>query len=357
MGWFVVSGGAGFVGSFVVDQLVDAGHGVRVIDALVPSAHDGLPDYLNPSAEYVWARLEELSERPELVAGADGISHQAGRVGLGAGVGEAARYATDNDVGTASLLDALAATGFAGRLVLASSMVVYGEGGYACPRHGPVRPGPRAAAELAAGRFEPGCPHCGDALTAQPVTEEAPIDPRNTYAATKAAQEHLCRVYGWQTGVPVTALRYHNVYGPRMPRDTPYAGVASIFRSAYAAGSVPRVFEDGCQRRDFVHARDVAAANVAALTADEPAPGVFNVASGQPHTVAEMASALGAAFGAQAAAPRVTGEHRLGDVRHVFAAADKARHELGFVARVDFAAGMRELATASLRQPADAPDL
>jgi dTDP-L-rhamnose 4-epimerase len=151
-----------------------------------------------------------------------------------------------------------------------------------------------------------------------------------------------------ETGVPVTALRYHNVYGPRMPRDTPYAGVASIFRSAYAAGRAPRVFEDGGQRRDFVHVRDVAAANVLALTAPEPVPGAFNVASGTPRTVLDMAQALSRAFGDEHP-PQVTGEWRAGDVRHVFASADRAAAALGFRAAEDFEAGMREFASAPLR--------
>ena len=180
------------------------------------------------------------------------------------------------------------------------------------------------------------------------MPEDAPLDPRSVYAATKLAQEHLCAVFGRETGVPVTALRYHNVYGPRMPRDTPYAGVASIFRSAYAAGRAPRVFEDGGQRRDFVHVRDVARANVRALTSD--ATGAFNVASGTPRTVLEMARSLARACDAPPdAQPRVTGEWRAGDVRHVVAAPDRAAERLGFRAEEDFDAGMEEFAQAPLR--------
>ena len=166
-------------------------------------------------------------------------------------------------------------------------MVVYGEGRYACAEHGVVRPPPRAPADLDAGRFEPPCPVCGAPLEPRAVPEDAPPDPRNVYAATKLAQEHLCASFARETGATVTALRYHNVYGPRMPRDTPYAGVASIFRSALAAGDAPRVFEDGGQRRDFVHVRDVARANLLALA--DATPGAFNVASGTPRTVLDMA--------------------------------------------------------------------
>ena len=197
----------------------------------------------------------------------------------------------DNDVGTASLLEALWRRSFRGRLVLASSMVVYGEGRYRCDEHGDVRPGPRTAADLDAGRFEPACPVAGCARPTRwaPVDEDAPVDPRNVYAATKLHQEHLCSLWGREAGATVVALRYHNVYGPRMPRDTPYAGVASLFRSALAAGRAPEVFEDGGQTRDFVHVRDVARANVLALTADGVEAGACNVASGTPHTVGELA--------------------------------------------------------------------
>jgi dTDP-L-rhamnose 4-epimerase len=269
-------------------------------------------------------------------------------VGLGADISDIADYAGHNDLGTAQLLRALAGAGFTGRIVLASSMVVYGEGRYACSEHGIVRPGPREPADLDAGRFEPACPACGRALEPRSVPEDAPLDPRNVYAATKLAQEHLCAAFSRETGVPVTALRYHNVYGPRMPRDTPYAGVASIFRSALEGGRAPRVFEDGGQRRDFVHVRDVAEANLLALLSPEPVPGAFNVASGTPRTVLDMAEALARAFGHDSA-PEVTGEWRAGDVRHVFASADRAAERLGFRAREDFEGGMREFATAPLR--------
>jgi dTDP-L-rhamnose 4-epimerase len=275
-------------------------------------------------------------------------------VGLGVDLGDVADYVSHNDLGTAVLLRALARRGFGGRLVLASSMVVYGEGRYACAEHGPVRPGPRAAADLRAGRFEPPCPRCARPLEPRPVPEDAPPDPRNVYAATKLQQEHLCRAYARETGAPVTALRYHNVYGPRMPRDTPYAGVASIFLSAIRAGRAPRVFEDGAQRRDFVHVRDVARANVLALTAPEPVPGAFNVCSGASRTVGDLARALVEAAGGPAP-PEVTGEFRLGDVRHVFADASRAAEALGFRAEVPFTSGVAELAGASRRGLAGCP--
>jgi dTDP-L-rhamnose 4-epimerase len=223
--------------------------------------------------------------------------------------------------------------GFRGRLVLASSMVVYGEGRYRCPAHGEVRPGPRTRADLDAGRFDPPCPRCGTPVAWDVIDEDAPLDPRNVYAATKLHQEHLCAIFGREHDVAVTSLRYHNVYGPRMPRDTPYAGVASIFRSAIERGRAPQVYEDGAQARDFVHVRDVARANVAALTADEPVDGPLNIASGTPRTVLDLATALCAGTGLT---PEVVGGGRLGDVRHVVASPARAAATLGFRATEPF---------------------
>ena len=279
--------------------------------------------------------------------GVDAVCHQAARVGLGVDYGDVERYVNDNDAGTASLLHALWRARFAGRLVVASSMVVYGEGRYRCEHHGVARPGPRAVADLDAGRFEPACPSCGAALRPEAVPEDAPLDPRNVYAATKLHTEHLASAFGRETGSAVCALRYHNVYGPRMPNNTPYAGVASIFRSALEAGRAPRVFEDGAQRRDFVHVDDVARANVLALSSDWV--GAANVASGSPRTIGDMAAELAGAFGAGAPRPIITGDYRLGDVRHVIGATDTARAAFGFEAKVDFVAGVRRFAEAALR--------
>jgi dTDP-L-rhamnose 4-epimerase len=347
----LVTGGAGFIGSHVVDALVEAGIGVRVLDVLHP-AHADKPDYLNPRAEYVFEDLSEARAVTDALDGVDAVSHQASMVGLGVDFDDVRDYVWNNDAATAVLLWALHRRGFRGRLVLASSMAVYGEGAYTCPTHGTVRPGPRPVERLGAGDFDPPCPRCGAPLAPEPVTEGAPPEPRNVYAATKLHQEHLCAAYTREhPGVVCTALRYHNVYGPRMPRDTPYAGVAGIFRSALEGGRPPRVFEDGAQLRDFIHVVDVARANLIALTGPEPAPGPFNIATGQPRTVLEMARALTAAFGPDAPAPEVTGDFRPGDVRHVYASSERSRRLLGFRAEVDFGAGMAEFAHAPLRRP------
>ncbi len=332
----LVTGGAGFIGSHVIDALGAAGVAVRVLDHAAPSW---------PVPAGVDVRLGDVRDAATVTAALEGVTavcHQAAMVGLGVDLDDIADYVSHNDLGTAVLLRAMARLGTVDRLVLASSMVVYGEGRYRCAEHGVARPGPRELATLEAGDFEPPCPQCGQALAPEPVPESAPVDPRNVYAATKLHQEHLAAAFSRETGVPVTALRYHNVYGPRMPRDTPYAGVASLFASELAAGRPPRVFEDGGQLRDFVHVRDIARANVLALTSPEPVPGAFNVCSGTPRSVLDMACALHDAAGT-AAAPEVTGGFRLGDVRHVFADATRASDVLGFTAVEDFAAGMREL--------------
>ncbi|MFI5889886.1 NAD-dependent epimerase/dehydratase family protein [Actinoplanes sp. NPDC051513] len=344
----LVTGGAGFIGSHVVAALSATGHDVTVLDSGHPAAHrEPLPATI-AGATVLRADLRDADAVDAALAGVEVVVHQAAMVGLGANLDDLPDYVGCNDLATAVLLAAMARAGVS-RLVLASSMVVYGEGGYACAAHGPVRPGPRVVADLAAGRFEPPCPRCGDALAPELVGEDAPLDPRSVYAATKVAQEHLTAAWARETGGAVAALRYHNVYGPGMPRDTPYSGVAAIFRSAVEAGLPPRVFEDGGQRRDFVHVRDVAAANVAALASTATSGGwrAYNIASGRPATVGELAAELSRAAGGPA--PVTTGEFRLGDVRHIVAHPGRAAAELGFRARIALPEGVAEFACAPLR--------
>jgi dTDP-L-rhamnose 4-epimerase len=344
---FLVTGGAGFIGSHIVELLIADGHEVRVLDNVLPTAHRRRPE-VHPDADFIEGDLRDPRVVSAALVGVDAVCHQGAMVGLGADILDLPAYVGHNDLGTAVLLAELARGNFDGRVVLASSMVVYGEGRYRCERHGIVSPAPRDIQALASGDFEVACPRCGAELAPEPIPESAALDPRNVYAATKLHQEHLGFAFSRETGVPVVALRYHNVYGPRMPRDTPYAGVASIFRSALENGQSPRVFEDGGQLRDFVHVRDVARANVLALTMPAPISGAFNIGSGDPRTILDMAQALAVACHG-GPDPVVTGEFRRGDVRHVFAATELAREMLGFIPQEGFAEGMTEFADAPLR--------
>jgi dTDP-L-rhamnose 4-epimerase len=336
----LVTGAAGFIGSHIASMVQEAGHEVRGLDSLTPAVHNGRP--ADVTGDLVVGDVRDRAAVDEALAGVDAVCHQAAMVGLGVDLSDLPVYSDVNVTGTAVLLEAMGRHGI-GRLVFASSMVVYGEGAYECAGHGRVRPLPRDPGDLAAGLFEPRCPVCGSCLVTATVGEEAPLDPRNAYAASKVAQEHLSASWARLTGGVAVGLRYHNVYGPRMPRDTPYSGVAAIFRSCLENGVPPRVFEDGGQRRDFVHVRDVARANFLALTAPDPVPAAVNIASGTPRTVGDLAAALHAAAGNGAPPPRVTGRFRLGDVRHVFASAELAAQELGFRAEVPFADGLAEL--------------
>ncbi|MBQ1015350.1 NAD-dependent epimerase/dehydratase family protein [Micromonospora sp. M51] len=346
----LVTGAAGFIGSHVADLLTENGHEVVAVDALLPEAHGATAPPWTERHDLVVGDVRDGELLTRLLAGVDAVCHQAAMVGHGIDPADAPRYAAHNDLGTATLLAAMHATGVR-RLVLASSMVVYGEGRYHCPAHGVVRPTGRRADDLAEGRYEPTCPRCDRSLSPGLVPEDAPLEPRSTYAATKLAQEHLAGAWARQTGGSVWALRYHNVYGPRMPRDTPYSGVASIFRSALAGGRPPRVLEDGRQRRDFVHVSDVAAANLLALTTPAPDPLTpVNVCSGEPHTVGDLAHELAVAMGGPS--PVTVGGGRAADVRHVVADPARATRLLGFTARVGFAAGIADFTTAVMREPA-----
>ncbi|MDH6235973.1 NAD-dependent epimerase/dehydratase family protein [Cryobacterium sp. CG_9.6] len=344
----LVTGGAGFIGSAIVEQALDRGWQVRVIDSLRADVH-GAPPEIDPRVDFIHGDVTKPRDVEAALDGIDVVCHQAAKVGLGVDFADAPDYVASNEVGTAVLLAAMAVAAV-DRLVLASSMVVYGEGSY-LSHHGSARPGPRRAIDLDNGRFDPVDEVTGDRLHPALISEDDPLDPRNVYASTKLGQEYLSTAWARSTGGRAIALRYHNVYGPGMPQNTPYAGVASLFRSALQRGEAPRVFEDGAQRRDFVHVRDIASANLAAIDFTHNAPAElfrpFNVGSGTVHTIGEMAVALAAA--AHGPAPVVTGEYRLGDVRHITASSARLRSELQWMPAVTFEDGMREFATAPLR--------
>ena len=326
----LVTGGAGFIGSHVCRRLLERGHGVRVLDLRAATVE----------VDAVAGDVRDPAAVRGALAGVDAVCHLAAKVGLGVDVGDLPDYADVNVTGTAVVVAAMARAGL-GRLVLASSMVVYGEGIGRCAEHGPVTPGARLESALARGAFEAPCPQCGRALAPDLVTEDCALDPRNGYAASKVGQEQFAAAWARATSGSVAALRFHNVYGPGMPRDTPYAGVAAVFASELRHGRAPRVFEDGGQRRDFVHVRDVADATVAALERHDDGTVAVNVGSGTPRTVGDLAAVLSHATGGPA--PVITGEYRLGDVRHITADSARVRDRFGWRPRVDFADGMAEL--------------
>ena len=339
----LLTGAAGFIGRRVHAALRGDGHDVVAVDAMLPAAH-GVAVELPADCRRL--DIRDAEALAPLLAGIDLVCHQAAVVGAGVNAADSPSYAQHNDYGTAVLLAQMFAAGVQ-RLVLASSMVVYGQGSYECPRHGVVDPPPRTRSDLDAGMFEHRCPLGGEVLAWRLVDEAAPMRPRSLYAASKTAQEHYALAWSESTGGSVVGLRYHNVYGPAMPRDTPYSGVAAIFRSALERGEPPAVFEDGGQMRDFVHVDDVAAANVAALHSQSDGFVAVNVCSGQPISILEVASLLSAARGG--AAPVVTGRYRSGDVRHIVADPARAAEVLGFRATVPPDQGLPEFAFAPLR--------
>jgi dTDP-L-rhamnose 4-epimerase len=343
----LLTGASGFIGAQIDAQLTARGDEVVRVDALIPEAHaaDAVP------AEGVH-RLDvrDVAEWSELLDGVDAVCHQSAMVGAGVKVADLPLYAGHNDLATAALLAAMSDRGV-DALVLASSMVVYGEGRYSCAEHGIQPAGVRTRTALDGGDFENHCPVCGAALGWELVPEDARLDPRSSYAASKVAQEHYAIAWVRQAGARTIALRYHNVYGPGMPRDTPYSGVAAIFRSSLEGGRAPRVFEDGGQMRDFVHVTDVARCNVASLDAivgrERESFTAYNVASGTPIPIRRVAEVLAAAAGGPD--PVVTGDYRPGDVRHVVASPELAAQELGFRAEITPDQGITEFADAPLR--------
>jgi dTDP-L-rhamnose 4-epimerase len=339
----LVTGAAGFIGSKVCAALTAAGHDVVAVDVMLTAAHGESTTAPDGVLE---VDVRDASGIASLLPGVDVVCHQAAVVGAGVDASDAPNYGSHNDYGTTVLLAEMFAAG-CDRLVLASSMVVYGQGGYDCPVHGPVDPLPRTHADLDAGVFEHRCPLGGEELQWRLVGEDAPLRPRSLYAASKTAQEHYALAWAEATGGSVVALRYHNVYGPMMPRDTPYSGVAAIFRSAIERGEPPRVFEDGGQMRDFVHVDDVAAINAAAVAADTDGFIALNVCSGRPISIMDVATRICEARDGQP--PVVTGQYRSGDVRHIVADPAAAADVLGFRAAVDPSDGLREFAFAPLR--------
>jgi dTDP-L-rhamnose 4-epimerase len=376
----LVTGGAGFIGSHLVDALLAAGHTVRVFDNLEPQVHGGLreqgrwPDYCNPGAEYILGDVRDREALRQALDGVDMIFHQAAAVGVGQSMYEIERYVDANTRGTAVLLDLLAndpaIRGRVRKLVVASSMSIYGEGKYECPVHGVVYPKLRPNEQLAARDWEMRCPvpvagsrlrpeaqpeglkvagsnlqpaTCNLQLRSLPADEDKPLFPTSIYAITKKDQEEMCLAVGRAYGIPTVALRYFNVYGPRQALSNPYTGVAAIFSSRLLNNHPPLIFEDGLQSRDFVHVSDIVQANLLAMHSDAADYDYLNVGTGHPVTVRGVADVLSRALD-KAIEPVPVGKFREGDIRHCVADISKAQRVLGYTPCVSFEDGMRELA-------------
>jgi dTDP-L-rhamnose 4-epimerase len=340
----LVTGGAGFIGSHVVDALLAAGHDVRILDSLDPQVHDGTPDYLSPDAEFVSGDVRDRDVVRSSLSGVDRLVHLAAAVGVGQSMYEIERYTSMNAGGAAVVLEeALTVRDRLEKMVVASSMSIYGEGLYRCGSEGiDVSPSSRSETELRARRWEPRCPACGEELRPVPTTESTTITPESIYAIGKRDHEEMFLVIGRAYSIPATALRFFNVFGPRQALSNPYTGVAAIFSSRLLSGQPPIIFEDGKQSRDFVHVSDIAAAVVAAL---EPGPAdgeTLNVGTGRAVTIAEVAAVLASELGVEVE-PEVRNVYRAGDIRHCFADIERAKHLLGYEPAVDFEDGMGEL--------------
>jgi dTDP-L-rhamnose 4-epimerase len=347
----LVTGGAGFIGSHLVDALVARGHHVRVFDNLEPQVHGPLreqhrwPPYCNPAAEYILGDVRDRDALRRALSGVDVVFHEAAVVGVGQSMYEIERYVDANTRGTAVLLDILAddaaVRGRLHGLVVASSMSIYGEGAYHCAAHGTVYPRLRPAAQLAARDWEMRCPICREPAAPLPTDEDKPLHSTSIYAVTKRDQEEMCLTAGRAYGIPAVALRYFNTYGPRQALSNPYTGVAAIFSGRLLNGKPPVIFEDGRQSRDFVHVSDIVQANLLAMDRPEAGYGAFNVGTGRALTVLDVARALIAHLESDLA-PEIAAQYRAGDIRHCFADTRRLA-ALGYAPRVRFEDGMAEV--------------
>ena len=342
----LITGGAGFVGSHLADGLIRQGHSVRVLDNLTPQVHGRkLPTYLSPEVELVYGDVRDRAAVETAIEGVDAVYHFAATVGVGQSMYEIQRYMDVNTLGTAQLLQVLLDTKQPiAKLVVASSMSIYGEGAYTCAHCGPVAPPTRGNAQLRAGDGEPRCPVCLGALVPRPTAEGKPSEVTSVYALSKRDQEELCLTYGRVYDLPVVALRFFNIYGTRQALSNPYTGVAAIFASRLLNGQPPLVFEDGEQQRDFVNIHDIVRANILALEREEANGQVINVGSGRPISISRVAELLSSALGKERELPhQLTQRYRSGDIRHCYADLTRARALLGYEPQVTHEQGFAEL--------------
>jgi dTDP-L-rhamnose 4-epimerase len=342
----LVTGGAGFIGCHLVESLLGAGERVRILDNLDPLAHPGgaAPGHLPAEAELITGDLRDPDDVARALVGCDRVFHLGGIVGNGESMVNVRKAIDSNSGGTATLFEqVIARRDQVRRVVVASSMVVYGEGSYECPAHGEVAPGLRPVSQLRERRWEPECPQCGRELSPIPVREDRPLRPVSVYGISKRDTEELAMVLGEAYGIETVGLRYLNVYGPRQALGNPYTGVAAIFSARLLSGKRPLVFEDGRQIRDLVHVSDVVRATRAAMDAPDAPGHVFNIATGNRIRISELARSL-AGLVAPGIEPEISGEFRAGDIRHCYASTDSARELLGFEAEVGLEDGLPELA-------------
>lgn len=344
----LVTGGAGFIGSHLVDALLEAGHRVRVFDNLEPQVHGPLrergewPAYLAEDCERIVGDVRDREALRQSLEGVDVIFHQAAAVGVGQSMYEIERYVDANTRGTAVLLDILANDRHSVRkLIVASSMSIYGEGSYRCSEHGEVFPTLRSDEQLAARDWEMRCPTCAHPVRPLPTREDKPLHPTSIYAITKKDQEQMCLTVGRAYGIPVVALRYFNAYGPRQALSNPYTGVAAIFSGRLLNDKAPVVFEDGLQSRDLIHVSDIVQANLLAMERDEMDDDVFNVGTGRSLSVLDLAQALIDQMGSPLS-PEIVEEFRAGDIRHCYPDISRIT-EFGYTPNVRFEEGIGEL--------------
>ncbi len=346
----LITGGAGFIGSYIADALVREGHFVRILDNLEPQVHRSgeVPDYLSKSqgVEFVRGSVLDYNEFKKAITGVDVVFHEAARIGVGQSMYEVTSYVDTNIKGTANLLNLLVNENHSIRKVLvAGSMSSYGEGAYDCSNCGLVSPQLRTERQMRQKRWELACAECGGLLKPLPTSEAKPLQPNSIYAITKAVQEEMLICIGKTYGIPCVSLRYFNVYGPRQSLSNPYTGVAAIFMSRIKNGRKPVVFEDGLQTRDFVSVHDIAAANVLAMKSKAADYEIFNVGTGNPVSIKAVAETIAKIYGrdGKGIQPEITNKFRKGDVRHCFADISKIKSKLGFAPKVSFEEGMKEL--------------
>jgi dTDP-L-rhamnose 4-epimerase len=348
----LITGGAGFVGSHLADELLRRGYRVRALDNLTEQVHGPhrlRPAYLDPRVELQVGDVRNPPDVRRALADVDAVFHFAAAVGVGQSMYELAAYTSNNGLGTAVLLESLVQSRVK-RLIVASSMSIYGEGQYRTADGELVQVEDRTPSQLAAGRWQPADEH-GRELTPVPTPETKPPCLSSVYALSKYDQERMCLMIGRSYGIATVALRFFNIYGPRQALSNPYTGVLAIFAARLLNDNPPLIFEDGQQQRDFVSVHDVARACCLALESPQAVGEVFNIASGQSRTIASVAQDLIRALGKDQT-PKLTMAARAGDIRHCFADIGKARRLLGYEPLVEFADGLRELTEWLSRQSA-----